>query len=267
MDSKESWKDYWGDRTRTGKWGALSSQKVNAYNYNFITRREGVRQLLESDGKIERILDIGCGTADYFELAELHQASYHGVDYSKNMLEQAIPRIGGLGKQHLLLVGSGDTLPYPDNSFDLVLAIGYIEYFSDPIPTIREISRVLKPNGTLVMQSFKRDLFCTLDGLLINRLWRTYRRLFSRGNSQASSKLSITHYSGRGLDRLLSPFGFERMDYRFNNHYVLPRVLQMKFPELYIRISENLNRSNSTLLSFLAVNYIGKYTLRKDQSH
>jgi hypothetical protein len=77
--------------------------------------------------------------------------------------------------------------------------------------------------------------------------------------------LRVKHYSRRALDRLLAPFGFMRQDHRFNNFYVLPRLLQLKFPNFYIGLSEKLARSNSTFWSFLAVNYVGKYKLQTSQ--
>jgi ubiquinone/menaquinone biosynthesis C-methylase UbiE len=254
-------KEYWEKRAQAGTWGPLYERRLDARNYNFITRRAGVRQLLEGDGKFERMLDVGCGTGDYFELAALHDSSYHGMDFSPTMVEEAVRRVDGHGKHHLLVVGAGENLPYEDNSFDLVTAIGYIEYIPDPLATIREIRRVLKPGGVLVMQAFKPDLFCTVDRVLMNRLLSMYRRL--RGGKRAAPAPGVNHYSQRRLDGMLAPYGFERTDYRFNNFFVMPRFLQLKFPNVYIRLSEALTKSNSTFWSFLAVNYIGRYSLKK----
>ena len=59
-------KDYWEDLARSGAWGTTSlyGSPVDATNYNWITRRECVRQLLSAEGKCEKVLDIGCGTGD-----------------------------------------------------------------------------------------------------------------------------------------------------------------------------------------------------------
>jgi SAM-dependent methyltransferase len=263
-------KRYWEGRAHKGSWSTqrLYEGPLSPYNYNFITRREGVRQLLAADGRLPRILDVGCGTGDYFEIASLHGASYHGVDWSWKMVREAAARVDGHGKRHLFVTASGAHLPYRDHSFDLVLAVGYIEYFADPAGAIQEIARVLKPGGILVMQSFKRDLFQTLNRSGA-RMRAALRRLLKR-RRRGGAGLPVKLYSRRGLDRLLAPAGFVPVDHRFNNHWVFPRFLMMKYPGPYIRMSERLNRLNSVLVSCLAVNYIGKYVLvvpeRQDES-
>jgi len=247
-------REYWEDLARTGMWSTarLYGNRVDATNYNCLTRRDCVQQLLAAEGHCERILDIGCGTGDYFAIAEGHQASYHGIDWSWHMARGAAGKVNAQGRKHLVSVASGVGLPYASNCFDVVLAIGYVEYFADPKVPMEEIRRVLKPGGILVMQSFKRDLFGTLGRMLLwlrtgsNKSWPWERQ-----------------YSKRGLDSLLAGYGFSRMDYRFNNHWIFGRSFQMRWPNAYIRISEALNRINSAWSSFLAVNYVGKYRLRK----
>jgi ubiquinone/menaquinone biosynthesis C-methylase UbiE len=258
-------KDYWEGLARSGTWSTttLYGSHVDATNYNCLTRRECVRQLLAAEGTCERILDIGCGTGDYFTIAADHQASYHGIDWSYFMARGANAKVAAQGSRHLIVVGSGVAIPYASDCFDIVLAIGYIEYFANPEEALKEIRRVLKPDGILVMQSYKRDVFLTL-GQLGRKLRNRYRYL--RGAETPSSDKSWPwerQYSRRGLDSLLEPFGFERMDYRFNNHWIYWHSLQLRWPGLYIRSSEVLNRINSAWCSCLAVNYVGKYRLHK----
>jgi ubiquinone/menaquinone biosynthesis C-methylase UbiE len=258
-------KDYWDELASSGAWSTTSlyGSHVDATNYNCLTRRECVRELLAAEGTCERILDIGCGTGDYFTIAAGHQASYHGIDWSRGMAQGAIGTVAGLGSKHLIVVGSGVAIPYASNCFDIVLAIGYIEYFANPREAIQEIRRVLKPDGILVMQSYKRDVFQTLDELG-RRLGNRYRSLLGAKRTRSDKSWPWEkQYSRRGLDRLLAPFGFERTDYRFNNHWIYWRSLQVRWPGLYIRASEVLNRLNSAWCSCLAVNYVGKYKLRK----
>jgi ubiquinone/menaquinone biosynthesis C-methylase UbiE len=261
-------KEYWEDLARSGAWSTARKYEgqVDANNYNCITRRECVQQLLAVDGKYERVLDIGCGTGDYFTIAKDHQASYHGMDWSWHMARGAVRKVDAQGRQHLIVVGSGVGIPYASNCFDVVLAIGFIEYFADPDGAIKEICRVLKPGGILVMQSFKPDLFGTLSHVG-TRLRHGYQRLLSGSKSGSDKSWPWEkQYSRRGLDSLLMRSGFVRVDYRFNNHWIYFRSLQLKWPSAYIRISDALNRANSAWSSFLAVNYVGKYRLLKAQT-
>ena len=55
--------------------------------------------------------------------------------------------------------GDGADLKFEDNTFDLITAIGYIEYFIDPNEPLKEMTRVLKPGGTIIIQSYQIDLF------------------------------------------------------------------------------------------------------------
>lgn len=254
-------REYWDERAKSGSWSSLYEGKLDAAKYNFITRRAEVLRLLAKDDTFERILDVGCGTGDYVQVALCHQGSYHGIDFSSTMASQARRRVG-VGFQearNTFIVASGERIPYKDSSFDLILAIGFIEYFQDPTEAIREVRRVLKAGGTLVMQSYKRDLFSSLSWLIMGGLRFVYHLFFRR---RACRSLWVDKpYSQTELDSLLGDVGFVRTDYAFNNFYVLPISLRSHFPGLYIRLSEAIQRWNPKSLGFLAVNYIGKYVL------
>ena len=159
---------------RTGEWSpALYEGGTDLRTYNFVTRRECVARLLQEDGRFESALDVGCGSGDFAPIAHDHGAAFFGIDFSRAMIAQALKQ--DKGRSHYV-TGSGERLPYADHSFDLVLALGYIEYFHDPEPPLRELRRVLKPGGTLVIQSFKWDLFSSLG----RRARELRRRLLRR---------------------------------------------------------------------------------------
>ena len=242
---------------REGDWSpSLYAGRPNFRTYNFITRRDAVLKLLEGEPTFGRLLDVGCGSGDYEPVAARHQSAYFGVDFSRTMIIQATEQIDGHGERNLFLVGSGETLPYRDDSFDLVLAMGYIEYFHDPYPAILEIRRILKPGGVLVMQSFKWELFGNLK--------RFAKALVGRSKdlpAHLPASWVDRKYSRRQLDRILRGFGFARLESTFNNFHVFPGRLRSRFPGLYIRLSEAMGRTLPALWGFLAVNYIGKYVL------
>ena len=250
---------YWEAIAQRGTWAGYYDATPDAATYNFFARRESVQRLLSGDGVYRRILDIGCGTADYGLLASLHQSTYFGVDYSLSMISQATRRTATEPGEHRFAVGAGDRLSFRDDSFDLVLALGYIEYFEDPSRTLRELRRVLAPGAVLVMQSFKWDL--------LGRARRRWDGLFGHTGAQTHASLPDDwvdkKYSGRELDRLLARFDFVRTDYTFNNFYLLPEVVRRHWPRLYMSLSDAAGRLAPRLLGFTAVNYVGKYTLRK----
>ena len=92
-----------------------------------------------------RILDVGCGTgANLLMLSKYGDAE--GVDISEDAL--AFCRERGLDKVKL---GAGEELPYEDNSFDLVTAFDVVEHMDDDLAGLREMRRVLRPGGRVLL--------------------------------------------------------------------------------------------------------------------
>jgi SAM-dependent methyltransferase len=101
------------------------------------------------------VLDVGCGGGrTVSKLAAMAaQGKVHGIDYSEASVAasrrynaQAI-RVGRV-EIHLADVGK---LPFPDNTFDLVTGVETHFWWPDIAAGLREIRRVLKPGGTLIL--------------------------------------------------------------------------------------------------------------------
>lgn len=92
-----------------------------------------------------RILDVGCGTgANLIMLSKSGDAE--GVDISPDALEFCRQR--GLDNVRL---GSAEEIPYEDGSFDLVTALDVVEHLDDDLAGLREMRRVLKPDGRILL--------------------------------------------------------------------------------------------------------------------
>jgi len=92
-----------------------------------------------------KILDVGCGTgANLLMLSEYGEAE--GVDISEDAL--AFCRERGLDKVRL---GAGEQLPYEDGTFDLVTALDVVEHMDDDLAGLREMRRVLRPGGRVLL--------------------------------------------------------------------------------------------------------------------
>ena len=92
-----------------------------------------------------RILDVGCGTgANLLMLSKYGDAE--GVDVSEDAL--AFCRERGLDKVRL---GDGEELPYADGTFDLVTAFDVVEHMDDDLAGLREMRRVLRPGGRVLL--------------------------------------------------------------------------------------------------------------------
>lgn len=130
------------------------------------------------------LLDVGCGGA---WLAR-HFPDYHGIDSDRGAVRGAVER--GLE------VVQGDVsgaLPYADGSFDAVVMKDLLEHVEDPVRTVREAHRVLRPGGRLFASSPDAQRWVWDD--------YTHRRPFTR----------------RGFQRLFADQGFEVVTCRYES--------------------------------------------------
>ena len=72
------------------------------------------------------------------------------------MLARAQAKIAaaGLGARVALRQGDAGSLPWPDDSFDLVVSLEALEFFPRPRRALAEMSRVLKPGGALIVSKY-----------------------------------------------------------------------------------------------------------------
>ena len=97
------------------------------------------------EGHRPRILDVGCGTgANLKRLLQFGDAE--GVDISPDAL--AFCRERGLENVRL---GAAEKLPYEDGTFDLVTALDVVEHMDDDVAGLREMRRVLRPGGRILL--------------------------------------------------------------------------------------------------------------------
>ncbi len=105
-----------------------------------------------------RILDLGCGTATLIILIKKAHpdAEVIGLDIDPKILEIAKSKIRTEGLNITLDQGNARDLPYPDNSFDLVVSSLVFHHLTreNKARTFAEIFRILKPGGELHVADF-----------------------------------------------------------------------------------------------------------------
>lgn len=91
------------------------------------------------------VLDNGCGVGMYVQHLQAYTGRVFGMEYEYERLQQA--------RQHseLLACAAGENLPYPEDSFDLVLSHEVLEHVADDRQALLEIMRCLKPGGRLFL--------------------------------------------------------------------------------------------------------------------
>jgi ubiquinone/menaquinone biosynthesis C-methylase UbiE len=119
---------------------------------DILRRRSLVREALGAS-RGERILDVGCGPGFY--VAELLEAvgetgSVVGIDNSPQMLAVAAQRVAGRPSA-AFHEADATSLPVEDRGFDAALSVQVIEYVADADRALRELFRVLRPDGRAVV--------------------------------------------------------------------------------------------------------------------
>ena len=124
--------------------------EVEESHWWYLGRRRIIASLVKKicktlDKPNPRILDVGCGTgANLKMLADYGSAE--GVDISSQAVDFCRQR--GLDSVKL---GAIERLPYEDSAFDLVTALDVIEHLDDDVAGLREMRRVLRPDGRVLL--------------------------------------------------------------------------------------------------------------------
>ena len=100
-----------------------------------------------------RVIDCGCGSGGYVLEFLKRGADAFGVEYSADKVDQYKRRAEAPGR---VMRGNLETLEFPANHFDLALLNEVLEHVPDDVAALREIFRVLRPGGVLVIFSPNR---------------------------------------------------------------------------------------------------------------
>ncbi|MEX0600701.1 MAG: bifunctional demethylmenaquinone methyltransferase/2-methoxy-6-polyprenyl-1,4-benzoquinol methylase UbiE [Rhodothermales bacterium] len=109
------------------------------------------------DDRPRRILDVATGTGDLaIKALDLEPDAIVGVDISEEMLVQGRRKVERIGRESIITLRRGDAarLPFSDRQFDAALVAFGVRNFENLQDGLREIRRVLKPGGALVVLEF-----------------------------------------------------------------------------------------------------------------
>lgn len=208
-------------------------------------------QIITKDREPGSLLDIGCGTGRFMRfIRDNYGWKVCGVE-----VDEVASKIGRELHDLQIFTGDIDQIHFPDNSFDAVTLWDVLEHIPDPKDQLIEISRILKPEGILVLRLPNSDSW---DAKLFGKNWAGYdsprhfyvfnlsvleKLLFQTGFSIVNVRTDIGSYpnfvksiqftlTGKGLSesfvkavvRLLSSIPAQFMMYPFtwlkdrNNH-------------------------------------------------
>ncbi len=148
------------------------------------------------------VLEVGCGTGTQVAFYRDRGCRVTGIDLSPAMLQMARRRLGG---RTLVCQGDAAMMPYPDGSFDLVLAT-LVLHEMDPVvrlAVMQDMTRVLAPGGRIGIIDYHPVVART-----VKELWAG---LFIRGIERAAGLRHYTSYRhyivNGGIPSLAGRFG------------------------------------------------------------
>lgn len=101
--------------------------------------------------KNDRILDVACGTGELSLHIARKGCETCGIDISKDAIKRA-KRLAKREKTSLdFIVADAEELPFKDESFDKIVCSSSLEHFNMDLKALKEMNRVLKPNGTIIL--------------------------------------------------------------------------------------------------------------------
>lgn len=160
-------------------------------SYNFIKGINIKKKYLQSTKGLElgEVLDIGCGIGDFLAYSKTKGWKVSGLEPNKHARQI-------VKQQHKIEVEDVSQISkLPDESFSLVTLFHVLEHVIDPLEMIREIHRILKPEGRLVIALPNNESW---DAKFYKEVWAGWdvpRHLF--------------HFNPRSISNLMSRFPFQ----------------------------------------------------------
>ena len=176
--------------------------------------RRATRDAL-SLGAGERVLDLGAGTGVSTEALARSGAYAVGVDLSLGML-----RAGRAKRPEVpLLAGDALALPFADETFDAVTISFALRNIADLDAALREMARVTKPGGRLVVCEFSHPMWAPFRGAYLAYLTRALPRVAKRVSSNADAYVYLAESirawpDQRGLAARIAENGWRKPAWR-----------------------------------------------------
>lgn len=158
-----------------------------------------VRQYAPLEGR--RVLDVGCGLGMYTSAFRSYTPAVFGVEIEADRVREARTRARGVARS------VGERLPFADGAFDVVFSHEVLEHVADDRLCARELVRVTRPGGRIVIFVPNRVYFFETHGVY-------WRGVYHFGNKPLVNWLPdalrdrfaphVRAYTGRGLRRLFA---------------------------------------------------------------
>jgi 2-polyprenyl-3-methyl-5-hydroxy-6-metoxy-1,4-benzoquinol methylase len=207
--------------------------------YNINIRAETVQHFVNNT-TFERILDIGCGDGSMSLTLLSSKNRLTLVDISGSMLSIARSRIpSGLLPNVEIVNEDFMSAKLVPRSYDLILCIGVLAHADSPSALVDKVTSLLRPGGTVVMESTDANHFTNRAAVLYHRLLGLLRRPTYALNLVSAAKV-IEMYRSRGL-KLSAIYRYNLPAFPGMDRFVPQKVLQAMVRMTYGTPKHNRN--------------------------
>jgi ubiquinone/menaquinone biosynthesis C-methylase UbiE len=163
------------------------------------------------------VLDVGCGRADYLRELLAHSPNIVGIETATDKLEGCF-RVHPELRDRVLHV-SVESMPFPAGHFDVVIVNEVLEHIQDQDAALREIHRVLRPRGKLLLFCPNRLFPFETHGLMVRgvmRMWVPALHYLPRSVCRVFKiELLARNYWPREVSKLLQQHGLQVQEQAF----------------------------------------------------
>lgn len=232
------------------------------YRQNYILKMIKNLNLQESS----TILDAGCGPGDLLLALDTPFSTLQGIDIAEEMVNIANQKSKKNQKNYIKFeCGDIENLRFENSSFDLIICSGVIEYLKDDIIWMKEIKRVLKPEGYLIVNVTNKYSVRKWTSGLVDKLKSV--KLFL--NWMNFIKVKILHkgkihyfpfkprlHSPSKFDKYLFDNGFKKITHNYFDFAVLPSPCDTIFGFITTPIKKYLERYSEKNMKLNGTGYI-----------
>ncbi len=213
--------------------------------YSFRVRREKVFKMLPEKGDGLHILDLACGPGIMIKGLRARNYRVTAIDAAPDMVELAKQELPN-DPEVTCEVGDAYELSVGDKQFDIVTAMGLIEYLDDEPKYLKEMHRIIKDGGTAII---------TYPNVWSP--WRIWNR-FLRFVVHRGKKPLLLHreYTVKRTLEQFREHGFEPTGVVYYNFKLVPFPLDRYLPRFTVWTSKVFEHLDKTPLKFLGTAFI-----------
>lgn len=145
---------------------------INPFRVNYA--KKIFKQLFKNNYEKINVLEVGCGGGILSEEIARMGFITSGIDPSESSLKVAKKHSEENNVKINYEIGTGENLPFQNNTFDVVLCCDVLEHVHNLPKVIFEISRVLKNRGIFIYDTFNRTFFSKISAIKILQEWRRW---------------------------------------------------------------------------------------------